>query len=71
MFPRQNVTTSGGPPACYAADEGRKSTGYEEGTGGVGGHDDGAGAAAGDGQLDGQGEQQSLRLLCYSKLRPT
>ena len=46
-----------GPPACYAADEGRKSTGYEEGTGGVGGHDDGAGAAAGDGQLGGQGKQ--------------
>ena len=31
--------------------------GCEEGTGGVGGHDDGAGAAAGDGELDGQGEQ--------------
>ena len=43
----------------------------EEGTGGAGGHDDGAGAAAGDGQLDGQGEQQSFCSLCYSKLRPT
>ena len=31
--------------------------GYEEGTGGAGGHDDGGGVAAGDGHLGGQGKQ--------------